>query len=161
MAVRLFLVIPGIPGNSTVIGFEDSIELLTYSLNFFNSAIPQSLSSFTASRATLSPLVITKRSDRSSLPLLFNLLTGRTIREMTLFVTDDTGGDFETLFTITLENVIVTQFNQSGEDGEDSPRETINFRYTRITIESNAFDANQVLTYDSSTNRATFSDEVT
>ncbi|MBM7618791.1 type VI secretion system Hcp family effector [Bacillus tianshenii] len=161
MALRLFLAIPGIPGNSTVIRFEDSIELLTYSLNFFNSVTSQSLSTFTASRATLSPLVITKRSDRSSLPLLFNLLTGRTIREMTLYVTDDTGGDFQTLFIFTLENVKVTQFNQSGEDGADSPMETINFRYTKITIESDAFDANQVLTYDTSTNRATFSDGVT
>lgn len=161
MTVRLFLAIPGIPGNSTVIGFEDSIELLTYSLNFFNSVIPRTLSSFTSSRPSLSPLVITKRSDKSSLPLLFNLLTGRTISEMTLYVTNETGGGFETLFRITLRNVNVTQFNQSGEDGEDFPRETINFRYSQITIESDAFDANQVLTYDASTNRATFSDVVT
>lgn len=168
LSLRFFLSIPGIPGGSTTEGYEDMIELNSYSLGFaanqsssrggvgfplppFIGAVGGGAS---AGKTQLSPLNITKYFDISSIPLLRVLMGGTHLSSMTLFVvSDDQEGTLEELLRITFGDVLLTQFNQSGNRDDSSLIENLQFQYSSIIFESNAFGVQQRVGFDFRRNR--------
>jgi type VI secretion system Hcp family effector len=159
LALQFFLDIPGIPGDSTSRLFPNTIELLSYSLGFSSSQNPVSPAAGSGFGITFvvrpNLLTVTKRFDRSSIPLFRTLASGQILREMTLYIVRSAIDNPQTILKYTFKGVTVNIFNQSAEvdDDDNIPDETVAFNYSTITMESNIFEDPQKVTYDRRSNR--------
>jgi len=87
-----------------------------------------------AGRANISDVSVTKRTDSCS-PLLFgDVATGRRVPRVTIVQQDNNRDD---VFTVLLEDVIVSSYQLSGSQSEEVPTESISFNFSRITITDN------------------------
>jgi type VI secretion system Hcp family effector len=94
----------------------------------------QTLSSATggsASKANLSDVSITKRTDSCS-PILFgDVVTGKHIRSVMIVQQDNNRDD---VFSVKLEDVIISNYQLSGNHADEVPSEQISFNYAKITL---------------------------
>jgi len=82
-------------------------------------------------KATLSDVAISKRTDSCS-PLLFgDVALGRHIKKVTILQQD---GNKDDVFQLTLEEVIISSYQLSGDEGHEVPTEQISLNYAKITI---------------------------
>lgn len=84
-----------------------------------------------AGKASLSDVTITKRTDSCS-PLLFgDVVTGKRIAHVTIVQQDNNRDD---VFTVKLDEVIISKYQLSGSQSDEVPTEQISFNFARITI---------------------------
>jgi type VI secretion system secreted protein Hcp len=134
MAASMFLKIKSIPGPSTVKGFENTIEILSFSWGGQLPSVSQSSASAeTTGQAHLGELTISKYADKSS-PLLFANMTGgkRMAEDVELDINKILDNNSQTFASIKLTNAIVSSFNTSGGGAGEPPVESISFNYVKV-----------------------------
>lgn len=106
MAIQLLLLIPGIPGSSTLRGHTDQIEINDFDWGVAN----------TGAEVSFAPLYFTKFIDRASSQIKQAVVSGQQFKEITLFVVQVTD-TVEDLVTYSFINNTITEFSQAGSTG--------------------------------------------
>ena len=127
----IFMEYDDIEGESTAEGHEGQIDILSFSWGVSHAApaggggalVPQ-----------FNDLVITKRTDKSSPLLMLSTASGKQHPRVVLTLTRE-GEPKGGYYTITLEEVLVTSFQTSGNAGDDRPTESLSLNYTKIKFE--------------------------
>jgi len=82
-------------------------------------------------KASVSDVIISKRTDSCS-PLLFgDVALGRHIKKVTILQQD---GNKDDVFQLTLEEVIISSYQLSGDESHEVPTEQLSLNFTKITI---------------------------
>ncbi|MDE1766331.1 MAG: type VI secretion system tube protein Hcp [Thaumarchaeota archaeon] len=126
----LFLKIDSIPGDSTVSGHENQIEISGLQFGEENNPVV-SAATVESGKTTFDDMQITKFMDRSSTSLVNDLVTGKSIPTVELFLTKTVNGHEFTYNHITLNNVMISRYVVSS--GGNTPSEIISFQYGKIS----------------------------
>ena len=128
-AISLILEIPGIPGESTVLGYEGQIDV--FSASFGASKI-------CSSPLQMSDLNLMKRNDKASIPLSVAMRDHTVIPTATLkFVRSD--GQINARYVLT--NAVVTSWQASASGGgDDYATESLSFSFSSATVSYTFFD---------------------
>jgi type VI secretion system secreted protein Hcp len=87
-----------------------------------------------AGRANITDVSVSKRTDSCS-PILFgDVVSGRHVARVTIVQQDNNRDD---VFTVVLEDVIVSSYQLGGSQNDEVPTEQISFNFGRITITDN------------------------
>ena len=125
------LSIPGIKGDVIAAGQKDTIEVLSLSSDVF---VPVS-GGGAGGRAQSVPLVIHKRIDRASPALFLALVEGKRFQNAVITFLQTTGETLTKYFTITLTNVIISNFmTDATETDVRAGPEQVNLAYTRMQL---------------------------
>ena len=130
----ILLDIPGVPGQSTIKGFIDKIELLSFS---HGVSLPMTSSPSAADRTSGRPnhqdLSVSKYVDLSTCLLINACNKATNLKTVKLTVgRNDTDGTLLAYLVITMENTMVSSVSTSGGGG-GLPMESISFNYSKIT----------------------------
>ncbi|MCL2004729.1 MAG: type VI secretion system tube protein Hcp [Planctomycetaceae bacterium] len=134
----MFLKIDDIKGECTVSGYEEQIEIYSFSLDFSQptSALRSSEGGGTVARPQCSDLSLSKRFDISSPSICQRLWEGKTIPNVVLTLcrseAQDGSAPLLAYLEIKLSNVVISSYNISG--GGDLPGETVSMNYSKIEI---------------------------
>ena len=130
----MFLKIDGINGECIQDKFKDQIEIYSFSTGFSQptSALRSSEGGGTTAKPHCSELSFSKRYDIASPPICQALWEGKTIAKAVLTLCRSDGEGLLDYLTITLYNVIISNYNVSG--GGDLPGETFSMNYSKIDI---------------------------
>lgn len=135
MAFDAFLSIPGIPGEVTLTGFTNQIELYGYSLGVTEQVSITGGGGGTTGKPSFSDLSISKQYDRSSPLLLRALTTGTNIAPasgpgMVLSLVPASPSGAPRFLTYTFQDVYVSSVQDSGNSGGDTkPFQNISFTF--------------------------------
>jgi type VI secretion system secreted protein Hcp len=128
----LLLNIPDIKGQTTLEGYADQIELLSFSHGVaMQVTASPSDSERTSGRPNHQDVTVSKYVDLSSCPLIGACNAGTNLKTVTLTVGRNDAGKVLPYLVYTLENTLVTSVSHSGGGG-DRPTETITLNYTKI-----------------------------
>ncbi|MFN0113206.1 MAG: Hcp family type VI secretion system effector [Paracoccaceae bacterium] len=126
----IFMKIDGVKGAVQAVGYEEHIAL-----DSIQYGVGRGVSSFTGtSREVSSPsfseISCSKTLDSASQPIFRNAMFGDAIDEIKIFfVRDKTMGELEAYLTITLQNVLVTNYSISHSSGGDVPSESFSLNF--------------------------------
>ncbi len=140
MATDIFAEVGGIEGGSQDEGHRGWIDVLSFSHGMSTSTTTTGPRGGGSGKASHAPVSFVKRLDKSTIPLVFALNTGRVIPEVTFeFVRRDvlpTGslGSF-VFFRVVLEGATVNYYNVGASEGVDAPYEDLGFVYRKVTYE--------------------------
>src|SRR6185312_14895020 len=136
MAVDIFIKIDGIPGESTDRDHRDEIEVSSYSWGETNTGAHAFAGGGGAGRVSMQDLHFTASVSKASPSLMLHCATGQHIKNAKLTVrkAGSEGGGFDFL-TITLTDVLISSFQESGSGGGDQPQESISMNYATVKIE--------------------------
>ncbi len=128
-----YLMIEGVPGESTATGFEGQIEILSYSHGITQSA---SMSASTAGGATTgrcnhSDFQISKELDKASAIIAQKCSDGSHIPSITLTLTRSGGGEKVPYMEYKLTKCIISSASIGGSQGA-FPNESVTFNYGKI-----------------------------
>jgi len=130
----MFLEIPDIKGESTVVGHEEHIECLSYSWNVSNpvQANPSNVGR-TTGRPNFGELVVTKRLDSTSPGLNYACAAATNLLETKLYlVRQDADAEQNLTYMVyELTDTLVSSVSIGGGGG-DIPVETITLSYTKM-----------------------------
>ena len=126
IAFDAFLKIDGVPGESTDDRHKEWIEILSYRQEVSQpaSATASSVGGASAERVNFGAFSISKLVDKATPKLFEACCTGKHIKEVIIEVCR-AGGDKQKYLEIRLEQVIVSNYVQSG--GGDFPHEGVSF----------------------------------
>jgi type VI secretion system secreted protein Hcp len=131
-AMAIYMQVDGIKGSSTAQGYEGWIEL-----NSFQWGVSRSIGTAARGAAaresaspTISEIVVTKRTDASSVGLLRYALGGGLDKKFTISFTTTTVRPIEYL-KYQLENVGLSHFSLNSND--EIPVESLSLNFTKIT----------------------------
>jgi type VI secretion system secreted protein Hcp len=128
----ILLSIPDIKGETTLKGFEDKIQLLSFSHGVSMQITSDvSNSERTSGRPNHQDLTVSKYVDLASCPMIAACNAGTNLKTVTLTVGRNDAGVVLPYLVFTLENVIVSSVSVSSGAG-DRPCETISLNYTKI-----------------------------
>lgn len=125
-----YLKIGDISGESQRAEHEGEIDV--YGIQWKISRANSSTDGRTRASATVSPLVVKKRIDKSSPYLALAALNGRSLPTATLAVHKDSGDAHLDYLVITMTNVMVTSYEVITKDGEDVPVEEVGFSFNTV-----------------------------
>jgi type VI secretion system secreted protein Hcp len=133
----VFLDIPGIPGESAVVGHVGSIEVLSWSWG-----VQQTLTTVAGNVVVRGPLtgqvVLVKHIDKAT-PLLFTKCSlGQTIPLVTVQLVRYDG---QTYMKYDLKNVLITAITHADTNGDGAPDEKIELNLGGGTLTYTQFDA--------------------
>jgi type VI secretion system secreted protein Hcp len=131
--IDAYLKIDGVPGESSAKGFEQQIEIQSFSHNVHQSTdiSASSTGGATTGRTTHSDFSITKAVDLASPVLLQRCCEGMHIPSLTLTLVRS-GGDTKVPFMVyTLTNLVVSDVSYSGST-DGLPYESVSFNYGKI-----------------------------
>ncbi|AXC98661.1 type VI secretion system tube protein Hcp [Salmonella enterica] len=128
----IFLKLDNIKGESQVEGFEDQIEIMSYSHNVaMQVSNDVSLTERTSGRAHVGEMSLTKFVDLATPVLNEYCCSGRLIRTAVLTLCRNDDGKMRSLIVYTLTNVLISQLSVSGGAG-GKPVETMSLNFTKI-----------------------------
>ncbi len=128
-AVDYYLKIEGIPGESTVRGFENQIEVASWSWGETQTGTMQGREgTILANAARPQPFIITKRIDKASPLLAKALASGQHFPSATITLCR-AGGDKQPYMRYVLHDCFITSIKPVAGD---VPMEQISFNYTKI-----------------------------
>lgn len=129
----ILLDIPDIKGQSLLKGFEDKIELLSFShgVAMQVTASPSS-SERTSGKPNHQDMTISKYVDLSSCPVIAACNASTNLKTVTLTVGRNDSGAVLPYMVVTMDNVIVSSVSYSSGGG-DRPTETLTLNYTKIS----------------------------
>jgi type VI secretion system secreted protein Hcp len=137
MAADFYLKITGIDGESTDSAHKGEIEVLSFSSGVTMPISPNSTAgSKTRERANLSDLTITKVVDSASPALFKAVCAGTHLTEAILSVNraDGNGNKVEYL-KYTLNDVVLSNYQAAGADGNGMPIENVSINFNKFKIE--------------------------
>ncbi|EBS7633506.1 type VI secretion system tube protein Hcp [Salmonella enterica] len=126
----IFLKLDNIKGESQVEGFEDQIEIMSYSNNVamqVNNDV--SLTERTSGRAHVGEMSLTKFVDLATPVLNEYCCSGRLIRTAVLTLCRNDDGKMRSLIVYTLTNALISHLSVSGGG---KPVETMSLNFTKI-----------------------------
>ncbi len=135
MSYNLYLSVPYIPGEVTAPGFQNQIEVFSFSLGFSDQVSFSNGSGSSAGKPSLSDLNILKSYDKSSPLLLKALLKGTNLApaangQSVVLSIATTTSPTQVLLSYSLQDVFVSSVQDSGSTGGDSlPTQSISFSY--------------------------------
>lgn len=125
--------IPDIKGESQLDGFQDKIELLSYSHGVAMQVTGDvSNTERTSGRPNHQDVTVTKYLDRASPTLNQSCCEGKVLKTITVTVGRNDAGKIIPLIVYALENSILSSVSVGGGNG-DKPVETITINYSKIT----------------------------
>jgi type VI secretion system secreted protein Hcp len=122
------LTLAGIQGESIKNG-PGAIDVLAFSFGASNATGTGN----TVGKPQYTEINITKNIDKSSLPLLLDLATGKRIASGTLFVRHDVGKQQFDYFKVKLKNIVITSYSISS--GGDRPTENISLQVQQMEFD--------------------------
>lgn len=128
----LLLTLDGIEGSSTDEQYKGAIEVSSFSFESAYSAANNSRGG-AAGKATYEDIEFSKWIDKSSLPILRALATGKHIPSGTLYVRKAGDRPF-TYLKIQLSDIVITSYSIS-DDSDEHPKETFSIRAQKIELE--------------------------
>jgi type VI secretion system secreted protein Hcp len=145
----IYMKYEGIDGDVTAKGFEGDIQL-----NSFQWGVGRGISAPTAGGAgreasapSVSEIVVTKKFDSSSVPLIQEAFTGNGADVEIDFVTQAPKGDSQIYLKLDLADVLISGYSMSS--GGDRPSESLSLNFTKISISSLTIKGEtQKFTYD-------------
>ncbi len=144
MAVDQFIKIDGIKGESSDKTHKDQIDILAWSWGASNSGTTHQGGGGGAGKCNVQDLSLTKPQDKASNELLKACLTGKHIKEATLYLRK-AGGKAEEYFTLKMEEILVTSLSMGGSGGEDRLTENCTLNFAKFTVEYKAQKENGAL----------------
>ncbi len=110
------------------------IPALSWSFGVSNPTVVSAGGGAGAGKAHLSDLSVSRRADGCS-PLLFAAsVTGKIFKSVTVVQQDVQKDD---IFTVTLQDVIISSFQLGGDHSNEVPSEQIGFSYEKICVADN------------------------
>lgn len=122
-----------------------SFDISSYSIGFTHEPPEGGGGGGGASKVEPTDLTVQKNLDTASIPLFGAVTSGTSFPFLTLTVHQNSN----LLFTITLKNVTVTEFEQSGS--ASGVVEVVKFNWEIITMETDAFGEDQSESYNKTT----------
>lgn len=136
MATDIFIKIDGIPGESTDREHKDEIEVSSYSWGESNAGAHSFGGGAGAGKVSMQDLHFTTHVSKASPSLMLHCATGQHIPKAKLTVRKAAGeGPGFDFLTITLTDVLISSFQESGSEGGDLPQESISMVYATIKIQ--------------------------
>lgn len=133
-----FLKIEGVDGESTDAKHRNEIDIQSFSWGMSNSGSASTGGGAGAGKVSFSDISVTKTLDKSSPKLMLAVAQGEHIRKATLSATKTTKAGTIDYYTITMEDVLVSSFQQSGatnKGGDVAPTESVSFNFAKIKVE--------------------------
>lgn len=131
-----YLHIRDIPGEAMAKGHEMWIELVSFQFGFEHTGNLTSGGGGGARRVVADALSIEKGIDQASPKLLEAVASGQHLPAVQLDVTDLAGERSDVVYSIVLEEVFISSFQQSASpDTAPLQTESISFNYERIRVE--------------------------
>jgi type VI protein secretion system component Hcp len=116
------LVLNGIQGSGNT-GGPGAINVLSISFGASNAT----------GKAQYQEIAIQKYMDKSSLPILLHLITGKTISDGTLYVQKTVGDKPITYLKIHLKNIVITSYTEAATS--ERPTENVTFKAEQLDFE--------------------------
>jgi type VI secretion system secreted protein Hcp len=133
MAVDMFLKIATVDGESTDSVHSGEIDLLSWSFAANQTGTSNTGGGSGAGRVSIQDLTITKKVDKSS-PTLFALCCkGSHVATADLTVRK-AGGDALEYLVVKMEHVLITGFQTTGSDGQDTLVEQISLNFKKVGL---------------------------
>lgn len=141
MAVDYFLKIDGIEGESKQTKYEKQIELMSLS---YDVSTPIQIGiaggGMSMGKANFGQLHFTKRFDKSSPKIFQASCTGTHIKSAIFTAQKSGGGSLAAAqalvyFVLTIEDVVVASFANSGSGGDEGLVESVSFGYSKIKMQ--------------------------
>lgn len=126
-----FLKIESIPGESTVTGHVNEIDVLSYSTGASNSST-QFGGGGGSGKVNFQDLSLTKFVDGTSPALLLACASGQHFPSVELKGARRKNGTLQDYLTVKLSNVIVTSVSSGGSAGDQRLTENISINFTKI-----------------------------
>ena len=130
MAIDSFLKLGTLKGESVVKGFEDQIQLLSWSWGMTQSGTTHSASGGGAGKVDVSDIQVTKYVDASSPTLALACCKGTHYDTATLTMRK-AGGTALEYVTLTLTDLIITSYSVSGAGGGDLLSDTFTLNFSK------------------------------
>ena len=127
-SAKVFLELPGVPGESTVPGFEKQIELNSFQLGLSNPI--QMGTERVKGKPTFSEIIVTKKTDKSSPTLMLRTADMTSFPFARVRVTRSSATGESAVVRYCFTNVQVTSFSQATHG--DFPSESISLSYGTI-----------------------------
>ncbi|MDB5053848.1 MAG: Hcp1 family type secretion system effector [Bacilli bacterium] len=128
------LVLNGIQGSGNT-GGPGAINVYSISFGVSTPAQQTPGTGGNTGKPQYSDFSIQKAMDKSSLPILLHLATGKPILDGTFYVQKSDGSKPFTYLKIHLKNIVITSYNISGASGGDRPSESITIRAQQMDFE--------------------------
>lgn len=135
MALDAFLQIDGVNGEATREGFQNAIEILSFSMGASNPVIVGSgATGLAAGKASVSEFSIMKQTDSASALLFQACCSGKHFPKAKITL-HRAGGDNPVDYLVyELEEVMISSLSWSGSTGEDRPTESLSLSFGKITV---------------------------
>ena len=127
-----FLKVDSIPGESTISGHQNEIEVLSYSTGVSNTGTAAGGSGGAAGKASFHDLSVTKFVDGTSPQFLLACATGKQLPTVELFGVRRAKGVLQEYLTLKLFNVIVTSVSSGGSAGDQRQVESLSFSFSKV-----------------------------
>lgn len=135
MAFDAFLKIEGVEGESTRDGFEDQIEVLSFSWGASNPTSIGAGGGGGAGKASLSSFNVMKISDKASPGLFQACCSGKHFPKATVTLHKAGGDEAVDYLTYEFEKVFVESIQWSGSSGgDDRPTESLSLAFGKVEI---------------------------
>jgi type VI secretion system Hcp family effector len=134
-ATEIYMSIPGIPGNATARGFQNDIELLSYSQSV-QAPLTSSGTGSGAGKLSCGQITINKNLDKASPLLIRSLVSNHRLAQVVInFVETRANGTGQEIdYIVTLKDVSVTSVQQSDKTPSELT-ETVSFSATEFSID--------------------------
>jgi type VI secretion system secreted protein Hcp len=155
----MFLKLDGVKGESPDDKHKDEIQITSYGIGAANSGSGGVGSGSGISKVNVHDIHFTKLVDNSSPNLFILCCSGKHI-DSAVFTIRKAGENPQEYLVITLNEVLVSSYNQSGHDGGGLPTESVTFNFSKIKIEYKIQNKDGTLgaanpkTYDIKANKA-------
>lgn len=140
MAIDSFLKLGDLKGESIVKGFEDQIQLLSWSWGMTQSGTTHTGLGGGAGKVNVSDLTLTKYTDSASPNLFSACCTGKHF-ESAIITMRKSGGQPLDYLKLTLTDIIVTSVSTGGSGGEDLLSENVSLNFAQFKYEYQPQDA--------------------
>lgn len=134
MAVEMFLEIEGVEGESQVTGFENKIDIFSFSWGASNPSSVATGSGSGAGKVSISSMNIQKSVDKASAKLFLACCQGKHFTKGKMTVRE-AGGDTPVEYLVMdFTQVFVDSLSWGGASGGDKPSESLSFSFASIKM---------------------------
>lgn len=161
MSLEAFLKLDGIDGESAKDGHQGEIDIMSFSWGTHHTSTAHTGTGHSSGRADFSDFSIMKVVDKSSPKLFLKSCDGKTIAKGKITFRKTAGDSKIDYLTYDLENVMVTSFQNSGNDGGgDQVAESVSFAASKVVVTylpqkaDGSADAKQQAGWDQGMNKA-------
>lgn len=139
--MAIFIKFKDIKGSSTDAKFKDEVEAQSFQWGAGLAVSSAQGGDRTNGTASVSEIVITKQTDKSSEKLFKSLLKGEDVGQAVISFVASSKGESVAYATLTIEEVIISGFSMSS--GGDHPTESVSLNFTKFDWSFTGRDAKQ------------------